>query len=57
MKNILANKKKVMTEVALDLGFDDSYIKQAVGEIDSFKKGSKLKKSGVLLGMCEIFNS
>ncbi|UTA78623.1 hypothetical protein J4377_11665 [Halomonas sp. XH26] len=57
IKNILANKKKVMTEVALDLGFDDSYIKQAVNEIDSFNKGSKLRKSGVLLGVCEIFNS
>lgn len=56
LKIILLSKKSIMSDVALDFGFSDSYIKQALNEIESFSKNSKLRKSGVLLGVCEIFN-
>lgn len=57
LKSILSIKKRPMIEMAKELGFDDFYINQAVDEIDSYSKNSRLRKSGVLLGMYEIFNS
>lgn len=56
-RNILASKKRPMVELASELGFSDSYIDQAIAEVDAFSKGSRMKKSGVLLGLHEVFNS
>lgn len=57
LKKILVNKKASMTDMALELGFSDSYISQATSEIDLFNKKSKLRKAGVLLGINEVLNA
>lgn len=57
LKHILESKKASMTDMALELGFDDSYISQAISEINSFSKKSKLRKSGVLLGINEVISA
>lgn len=57
LKQILMDKKSLMVDAAVELGFNDAYIQQAVKEIEGFSKSEKLRKSGVLLGLYEIFNS
>lgn len=57
MSDILKSKKESMVDTAILLGFKDSYIKSASEEILSYKSKVKLRKSGVLLGLSELFSN
>lgn len=57
LKSILSKKKNLMADRAVELGFSDFYIRDAIGEIDLLNEKAKLKKSGVLLGLYEALGS
>lgn len=55
LSEILCKKKKDIETMGSDFNFSKDYVNKALFEIENFNKLKSLKKSGVLLGLSELF--